>query len=62
MGIDGVFKSMHNLVDESPAKREDYQNITGSKVFHCLSVDTDGLKARKLQTELLMICSTLLSM
>ena len=32
-GIDGVLKAMHNLLDESPAEREDYQNITGSKVF-----------------------------
>ena len=27
-GIDGVLKVMHNLFDESPAKREGYQNIT----------------------------------
>ena len=32
-GIDGILISMHNLFDESPAKREDYQNITGYKVF-----------------------------
>ena len=32
LGIDGVLKAMDNLFDESPAKREDYQNITGSKV------------------------------
>ena len=24
-GIDGVLKTMHNLFDKSPAKREDYQ-------------------------------------
>ena len=43
-GIDGVLKAMHNLFDESAANREDYQNITGSEVFHCLSVDPDGFK------------------
>ena len=32
-GIDGVLKVMHNLFDESPANREDYQTITGSQVF-----------------------------
>ena len=32
-GIDGVHKAMHNLFDDFPVKREDYQNITGSKVF-----------------------------
>ena len=32
-GIDGVLKVMHNLFGESPTKREDYKNITGSKVF-----------------------------
>ena len=32
-GIDGVLKAMHNLSDDFPAKREYYQNITGSKVF-----------------------------
>ena len=32
-GIDGVLKAMHKMFDESPAKREDYQNITGSKGF-----------------------------
>ena len=31
-GLDGVLIPMHNLFDESPAKR-DYQDITGSKVF-----------------------------
>ena len=30
--IDGVLKAMHKLLDESPTKREDFQNITGSKV------------------------------
>ena len=39
--IDGVLKAMHNFFDESPIKREDDQNITGSKVIHCLSVDID---------------------
>ena len=33
LGIDGVLKALHNLCDESPAKREDYQNNTGPKVF-----------------------------
>ena len=32
-GTDGVLTVMHNVFDESPAKREDYQNFTGSKVF-----------------------------
>ena len=32
-GIDSILRAIHNLLDESPAKREDYQNITGSKVF-----------------------------
>ena len=33
-GIDVVLKAMHNLFDECHAKRrEDYQNLTGSKVF-----------------------------
>ena len=35
-GIDGVLKAMHNLFDASPAKREHYQNMTGSKVFPLL--------------------------
>ena len=32
-GIDLVLKALHNLFDESPAKREDYIKVTGSKMF-----------------------------
>ena len=32
-GIDCVLKAMYNLFGEYPAERQDYQNITGSKVF-----------------------------
>ena len=61
-GINGVLKAMHNMFDESPSKREDYQILLDLRFFHCFSVDTDGLKTRKLQTELLMFCPPLLSM
>ena len=62
-GINGVIKALHSLFDEYPPTRENYQNITGSKFFfHRLSVDTAGLKTRKLQTELLRFGPTLLIM
>ena len=32
-GIDTLLKALHNLFDESPAKREDYTKITGSDIF-----------------------------
>ena len=32
-GIDALLKALHNLFDESPAKREDYTKITGSDIF-----------------------------
>ena len=32
-GIDPVLKALHNLFDESPAKREDYIKVTGSEMF-----------------------------
>ena len=32
-GIDGILKALYNLFPDSPAKREDYKKITGSKVF-----------------------------
>ena len=32
-GIDSVLKALHNLFDESPAKREDYIKVTGSEMF-----------------------------
>ena len=31
--IDTLLKALHNLFDESPAKREDYTKITGSDIF-----------------------------
>ena len=61
-GIDGILKAMHNLFDDSPAKREDYQILLDLRFFYCLSGDTDGLKARKLETELLIFGPTMLSM
>ena len=32
-GIDGILQALYNLFPYSPAKREDYQKLTGSKVF-----------------------------
>ena len=32
-GIDSILKALHNLFEDSPAKREDYQQITGSDIF-----------------------------
>ena len=32
-GIDTLMKALHNLFDESPAKRKDYTKITGSNIF-----------------------------
>ena len=32
-GIDTTLKALHNLFEDSPAKREDYQEITGSDIF-----------------------------
>ena len=37
-GITSVLKALHNLFDESPAKREDNMKVTGSDMFvlpHC---------------------------
>ena len=61
-GIDGVLKAMHNLFDESPAKKKTTKMLLDLRFFHCFSVDTDGLKTRKFQTELLMFGQTLLSL
>ena len=47
----------------SPLKEEKINKILlDLRFFHCLSVDTDGLKRRKLQTELLISGPTLLGM
>ena len=32
-GIDSILQALYNLFPNSPAKREDYTKITGSKVF-----------------------------
>ena len=52
-GIDSILQALYNLFPNSPAKREDYTKITGSKVFCYLSVEPDGWKTRKWQKELL---------
>ena len=50
-GIDGVLKAVHNVLDESPAKKEKITKVLlDLRFLHCLSVDTDGLKTRKLWT------------
>ena len=52
-GIDGILQALYNLFPYSPAKREDYQKLTGSKVFPLpFLVELDGLKTRRWQTEL----------
>ena len=61
-GIHGLFKAVHNLFDESPAKKEKITKILlDLRFFHYLSVDTDGLKTNKLQTDLLMFGPSLLN-
>ena len=50
--IDGVIKAIHNLFDESPAKDKITKILLDLQFFRCLSMDTDELKTRKLQTAL----------
>ena len=33
LGNDSVLKAVHDLFDESPAKREDYIKVNGSEMF-----------------------------
>ena len=47
-GIDLVLKALYNLFDKSPAKRENFAEITGTDVFPLLSVAIGGLKIRGL--------------
>ena len=61
-GIHGILKAMHNVFDESPSKEKITKILLDLRFFHCLSVDTDGLKTRKLETEILVFGPTLLSM
>ena len=46
-GSDGVLKAMHNLFDEFLQKEKITIILLDVRFFHCLSVDTDGLKMRK---------------
>ena len=51
-GIDGVLKAMHNLLDEPLQKEKITKILLELKFYHCPSMDIDGLKTRRLQTEL----------
>ena len=42
-----MLKALYNMFDESPAKREDYRNITKSDVFPLPFLDIDQLKTKK---------------
>ena len=54
-GIDTLLKVLHNLFDESPAKREDYTKIAGSDIFPLQSCSHRWLEDKSVAERALQI-------
>ena len=54
-GIDSILKALHNLFDESPAKREDYIKVTGSEMFALPFCDHRWIEDKKVAERALQI-------
>ena len=54
-GIDGILKALYNLFPDSPAKREDYKKIIGSKVFPLPFSETRWIEDKKVADRALEI-------
>ena len=48
-GIDGILQALYNLFPYSPAKREDYQKLTGLKVFPTRWIEDKKVADRAIQ-------------
>ena len=54
-GIDGILQALYNLFPYSPAKREDYQKLTGSKVFPLPFSGTRWIEDKKVAARAIQI-------
>ena len=54
-GIDGILQALYNLFPYSPAKREDYQKLTGSKVFPLPFSGTRSIEDKKVADRAIQI-------